>query len=58
MERTIVLGLAVAFVAFLAFLTFSMVADSGFGVQAVVGLVVLALVAVGVWGALGSPPDE
>ena len=58
MERTIVLGLAIAFVGFITFLTLSMLANDPSVARAVIGFVVLGILALGVFGALGSPPDE
>jgi hypothetical protein len=57
MERNIILGLSVAFVAFVAFLTVSMLAENGFGVRAIVGIVVLAILALGVYGAISSTDE-
>jgi hypothetical protein len=58
MSRTIVLGLALAFIALLAFLTLYVLIWTGPDVLVVVSLVILALVAFGVIGALATPPDD
>ena len=58
MERTLVMGAAVAFVGFVAYLTISMLSNDPSVARAVIGFVVLAILAFGVYGALGSPPDE
>jgi hypothetical protein len=56
--RTAVLGAALAFIAVLAFLTLFVLFSSGPDVLVLVSLAVLALFAVGVLGALATPPDE
>jgi len=58
MERTLVMGAAVAFVGFVAYLTISMLSESPSVGRAVIGFIVLAILAFGVYGALGSPSDE
>jgi hypothetical protein len=58
MSRTIVLGVALAFVAVLAFLTLYVLIWTGPDVLVVLSLVILALFAVGVIGALATPPDD
>ena len=58
MERTLVMGAAVAFVGFFAYLTVSMLSENASVGRAVIGFVILAILAVGVYGVLGSPPDE
>jgi hypothetical protein len=58
MSRTIVLGIALAFIALLAFLTLYVLIWTGPDVLVVVSLVILALFAIGVIGALATPPDD
>jgi hypothetical protein len=57
-SRTIVLGVALVFVAVLLFLTLFVLFWTGPDVLVVVSLVILALFAVGVIGALATPPDD
>ena len=54
--RTVALGLALLFIAMLAFLTLFVLLSNGPDVLVVTSLVVLAVVALGVIGALGTPP--
>jgi hypothetical protein len=56
--RTAVLGVALAFIAVLTFLTLYVLFASGPDVLVVVSLVVLGLFAVGVLGAMGTPPRD
>jgi hypothetical protein len=56
-SRTVVLGVALAFVAVLAFLTLFVLFWTGPDVLVVLSLVILALFAFGVIGALATPPD-
>jgi hypothetical protein len=56
--RTLVLGLALAFIAILAFLTLFVLFASGPDVLVVTSLLVLALFAFGVFGALATPPRD
>ena len=58
MSRTIVLGVALAFIAVLGFLTLFVLFSSGPDVLVVVSLVILGLFAFGVIGALATPPDD
>jgi hypothetical protein len=57
-SRTVVLGVALAFIAVLAFLTLFVLFWTGPDVLVVLSLVILALFAFGVIGALATPPDE
>ena len=57
MSRTVVLGVALAFIAVLAFLTLFVLFWTGPDVLVVLSLVILALFAFGVIGALATPPD-
>ena len=54
MERLLVRGIAIAMIALLAFLTFGVALEHGVDVLVIVSFVVLAIVAIGVFGALGS----
>ena len=53
-----VLGVALAFVAVLAFLTLFVLFWTGPDVLVVLSLMILALFAFGVIGALATPPDD
>jgi hypothetical protein len=57
-SRTIVLGIALLFVAVLLFLTLFTLIWTGPDVLVVVSLVILVLFAFGVIGALATPPDD
>jgi hypothetical protein len=54
MERLIVRGIAIAMIAVLAFLTLGVALEHGVDVLVIVSFVVLAVVGIGVFGALGS----
>jgi hypothetical protein len=56
--RTVALGLALLFIAMLAFLTLFVLMSEGPDVLTVTSLVVLAVIAFGVIGALGTPPRD
>jgi hypothetical protein len=58
MGRTLVLGGTLAIICLLAFLTISVAVDHGIDVLVVVSIVILALLGVGVLGALSSPPPD
>jgi hypothetical protein len=58
MSRTIVLGVALLFIAVLLFLTLFVLFWTGPDVLVVLSLVILALFAFGVIGALTTPPDD
>jgi hypothetical protein len=57
-SRTVVLGVALAFIAVLGFLTLFVLFSSGPDVLVVISLAILVLFAVGVIGALATPPDD
>jgi hypothetical protein len=57
-SRTIVLGVALAFIAVLGFLTLFVLFSSGPDVLVVTSLAILGLFAFGVIGALATPPDD
>ena len=58
MSRTIVLGVALAFIAVLGFLTLYVLFSSGPDVLVIMSVVILGLFAFGVIGALATPPDD
>ena len=58
MARTGVLAASAAMIALLAFLTVRVAIEDGLTPLVVVSLVILALLGVGVLGALSTPPDE
>jgi hypothetical protein len=58
MSRTIVLGVALAFIAVLGFLTLFVLFSSGPDVLVIMSFVILGLFAFGVIGALATPPDD
>ena len=58
MSRTIVLGVALAFIAVLGFLTLFVLFSTGPDVLVVVSLVILGLFGFGVIGALATPSDD
>ena len=58
MARNAVLAAALLLIGLLAFLTVRVAVTDGIDVVVVISLVVLALMGVGVFGALTAPPDE
>jgi hypothetical protein len=58
LSRTIVLGVALAFIAVLGFLTLFVLFSSGPDVLVVVSIVILGLFAFGIIGAMATPPDD
>jgi hypothetical protein len=56
MTRLIVLGVALMFIAGFAFLTFAAVVEEGFSAASVLSVLILALLGVGIVGALRNPP--
>jgi len=56
MTRVIVLAIALAFMLGFAVLTVTGIREAGFGVESLVALGVLALLVVGIVGALRNPP--
>ena len=58
MTRTLVLGASLALICLLGFLTVRVATSDGIDVLVVVSFVILALLALGVIGALTAPPDE
>jgi hypothetical membrane protein len=57
-SRAAVLGIVLVTILLFAALTIDEIAKNGFGVLEFVSLVVLALFALGVVGALRNPPDK
>ena len=58
MARTLALGGTLAIICLLAFLTISVAVKDGIDVLVVVSVIVLALLGVGVLGALTTPPPD
>jgi hypothetical protein len=56
MARTLALVASLAIICLLAFLTISVAVEHGIDILVVVSLVVLALIGIGVLGALSTPP--
>jgi hypothetical protein len=51
------LGVALVFIAGFAFLTFAAVVEAGFTLGSVVSLLILAVLTIGIVGALRNPPQ-
>jgi len=58
MARTLVLGGTLAIICLLAFLTISVAVKDGIDVLTVVSAIILALLGIGVLGALATPPPD
>jgi hypothetical protein len=58
MARTLALGGTLAIICLLAFLTISVAVEDGIDVLVVVSVIILALLGIGVLGALSSPPPD
>jgi hypothetical protein len=58
MARTLVLGGTLTMICLLAFLTISVAVKDGIDVLVVVSVIILALLGIGVLGALSSPPPD
>lgn len=58
MTRVAVLAIALAFIVGFAILTISGIKRTGLGVESIVSLLVLALLVVGIVGALRNPPGR
>ena len=58
MARTLALGGTLAIICLLAFLTISVAVKDGIDVLVVVSVIILALLGIGVLGALSSPPPD
>jgi hypothetical protein len=58
MARTVVLLVSLGVISLLAFLTVTVAVEEGIDILVVVSLIVLALLGVGVLGALTTPPSD
>ena len=58
MARTLVLGFSLAIICLLAFLTISVAIEHGVDILVVVSIIVLALLGIGILGALTTPPPD
>jgi len=58
MARTLVLGCSLVIICLLAFLTISVAVRDGVDILVVVSIIVLALLGIGVLGALSTPPPD
>jgi hypothetical protein len=58
MARTLVLVCSLAIICLLAFLTISVAVEDGIDILVVVSVIVLALLGIGVLGALTTPPPD
>ncbi len=56
MRRILVLGAVLVFIAGFAFLTVAAVIEQGFTVASFLSILILALLAIGIVGALRNPP--
>ncbi len=56
--RTAVLGAALVFTALLAFLTLFVLFENGPDPLVIISLIVLAMFVLGIFGAMGRPPDD
>jgi hypothetical protein len=56
MRRLLVLGVALVFIAGFAFLTFSAIVEQGFTLASLLSILILALLGIGIVGALRNPP--
>ena len=56
MTRVVVLAVALAFILGFAFLTIAGIKAAGFGVESIVSIVILLVLAVGIVGVLRNPP--
>ncbi len=56
MTRLVVLGVALVFIVGFAFLTFSAIAHQGFTLASAISIFILALLGIGIVGALLTPP--
>jgi hypothetical protein len=58
MARTLVLGGSLVIICLLAFLTIQVAVQDGIDILVVVSIILLALLGIGVLGALSSPPPD
>ena len=56
MTRLLVLGAALVFIAGFAFLTYTAVVEQGFTLASLLSVLILALLGIGIVGALRNPP--
>lgn len=56
MRRLLVLGAALVFIAGFAFLTVVAVIEQGFTIASLLSILILAMLAIGIVGALRNPP--
>jgi hypothetical protein len=56
-RRTLVLGAALAFISGFAFLTVTAIVEDGFTPASLLSVLILALLAIGIVGALRHPPS-
>jgi hypothetical protein len=56
MRRQLVLAVVLVFIAGFAFLTFSAIVEQGFTLASLLSVLILALLAIGIVGALRNPP--
>ncbi|MHB8533593.1 MAG: hypothetical protein ACYDC2_12820, partial [Solirubrobacteraceae bacterium] len=58
MRRQLVLAVALVFIAFFAFLTFAAIFEQGLTAASIISFFILALLTVGIVGALRNPPGR
>jgi hypothetical protein len=56
MRRNLVLAAVLVFIAGFAFLTFAAIVEQGFTIASFLSILILALLAIGIVGALRNPP--
>ena len=56
MRRVLVLGVVLVFIAGFAFLTFAAIVEQGFTIASLLSILILALITIGIVGALRNPP--
>ena len=56
MRRILVLGAALVFIAGFGFLTFTEIVEQGFTLGSLLSVLILAVLAIGIVGALRTPP--
>lgn len=56
MRRQLVLAVVLVFIAGFAFLTFTAITEQGFTLASLLSVLILALLAIGIVGALRNPP--
>ena len=58
MRRTLVLGVALVFIAGLGFLTVAAIVEQGFTLASLLSIFIIVLLGVGIIGALRNPPRQ